>query len=226
MKVAFWGESAQSNAGINMRAVASVFLMLYPEVEVGLYTADTQKRAPAGKGPFGKRRVSGPERKHGNFTACRSTAPEDKVREKLCFIDCGSGMDDKKRKILKQAEIVVVNLWQDEREIHRFFLEEARFLPQSLILISNYCSQSRLDKKYLERVYRAEPERIMVISENTEFDYASARGRAMNFVSRENRTPGSLRNQRFLEELKVISQSLLRHTGFMCGAATGERENR
>lgn len=223
MKVAFWGESAQSNAGINMRAIASVFPMLYPEVEVGLYTADTQRRGTAGKGPLGKRRVSA--ERPGSYTICHSTATEGKMREKLCFVDCGSGMDCKKRRILKQAELVVVNLRQDEREIHHFFLEEARFLPQSLILISNYCSQSRLDRQYLERVYRAERGQIMILSENTEFDYASARGRAMNFVWR-NRMPGSLRNQRFLDELKTISRFLLRRTGFVYGGALCEQKNK
>lgn len=245
MRIAFWGESVRSDAGIHMRAVVSTFSVLYPQIPVRMYVTDPRRqspavekgeaaavgcrsadRNPAAEKPVGKRRTDGPEQSAGGVVAGDGADRENGVPEKLCFLDCGSGLDARTRRILKQSEIVVVNLRQEEKELHRFFLEEARFLPGSRILLGNYCGESRFDRTYLERVYRVEPERILVLSENTEFDYARACGRMAGFVSRENRKPGSLRNQMFLEELKAISQSLLRDAGWICGRSLCEQEKR
>lgn len=226
MKIAFWGESGQSNAGIHMRAVVSVFSALYPEIETAMYTMDTRKQSLCRKKPTGKSPVSGALSEPGADAACGVPGKKTTVSEKLCFIDCGSGHDSKKYRILRQAEIVVVNLRQEEKELSHFFLEEAHLLPKSRILLGNYCSQSRFNKQYLEQIYRAKPGQIMVLSGNTEFDYAYACGRAASFLRKESRMPGSLRNQLFLAELKKISEALLRDIGMVCGSILPETEHK
>lgn len=204
MTIAFWGAGVQSGTNANMRAVAAVFSDLCPDIRIGLYAA-------GGKG--------GGICRNKNYKSSNKAAgwKDSSALADIRFVDCGSGMSGEKRRILRKAEIVVVNIRQEEEEIRRFFLEESHLLPGSPILIGNYCGQSKFSRRYLECVYRAEPEKVSVLSRNVEFEQAAACGRVYRFVKKESCAPKNLRNQQLLEELKGISGLLLRNAETLYG---------
>lgn len=201
MQIAFWGEQPGSGTTSSMLACAGMLSVLYPRLPVTLHTVNAA-RARAGR-HCGNRHKSTLANIHSG------------IRFRL--VDCGSGLDEVRYRILRQSDYIVVNLRQEEQQLAHFFLEEAFLMQNSLVLISNYYQASRFNLEYIRHMYRIEPSRLGAISCNSEFERAIAQGRIPFFVKQAWRDCRNGRNQRFLEELTGVTYSLLRGVERECG---------
>lgn len=98
------------------------------------------------------------------------------------LIDCGSREDEWTTEVIKDADLVVVNLRQSAKMLERFFLKYGGVAKRSLFLIGSYCRDSVYNRRNMERLYRVSEEQIGVIPYNQEFCQACSRGKLDRFM--------------------------------------------
>lgn len=188
MRIAFWSETECSGTTFNMLAVAGMFSLLYPQEKVIVQSIEEEET---------KRK-------------CRRAGQEAAASE-ICFMDCGSGMSERKYRMLAEASLVVVNLKQDREDMERLFLENNHWKVEPLFLLGNYYGHSQYCRTYLERTYRIMSDCICVISHNGEFAQAYRHGTLKKFIAREYQKAGCMRNELWLAEVEQVAKLLRRH---------------
>lgn len=194
MKIAFWGEDPQSGTTSGMLAVAGMVSVMQPELSVAVYNAAVAKKA-----------------EQHRIQRCDLEHIVRKDKKHIEFVDCGSGMDKVRCRMLRQADFVVVSLRQEEKCMQQFFMEESFLLPRRIVLLNNYSSYSRFTPEYAQYTYRADAEEFAVLSCNNEFAWACSNGKIRTFVKQKSEMPGSETNRKFLRELEVFSRLLLKN---------------
>lgn len=125
------------------------------------------------------------------------------------FYDGGTGLTLRRQRMLRAADLVVVNLKPERACVEDFFLEHSHIAKNKLILLGNYYKGTGVDCGYLEHFYRVEPERVGEIPYNGGFYQALLHRKADAFIRCEADNPNSLRNEQFLNELRRIAQLIL-----------------
>lgn len=125
------------------------------------------------------------------------------------FYDGGAGLTERRLRMLRAADLVVVNLRPDKACVEHFFGEHRHIAKNKMILLGNYDEDARINCAYLEHFYRAEPEQIGGIPYNNGFYQALLHQRTDAFIRRECDCPGSLRNEQFLNEVRQIAKVIL-----------------
>lgn len=125
------------------------------------------------------------------------------------FIDVNSGMKDEVTKtVLKESDIIVVNLSQNEKVIGDFFTKDKQELEEltsgkKIINIGNYDFKSKCSKKYISKVYKCNDE-IFCTPYVTDFKDAINNHKAINYFM-VNRNMDNA----FFEEIDKISERLM-----------------
>lgn len=204
MKIVFWGETRQCGTTSNMLAVAGMLSVLYPVARIEVRTLGTVQHGM---------HLCVEEEK--NFLKAsvdtKKVSRNEKQAMHFCFFDCGSGKDKWHRDILRQADLVVVNLAQEEAALWEFFMYDIHIAPNILILLGKYYELSKYGREYLERFYRIDPETIGVIPCNSEFEMAADKGKVRHFVQTEGQMLKKKRNQELFQELMHFVELLLQN---------------
>lgn len=122
--------------------------------------------------------------------------PENKAKFAVC--DCGTGLKGKRRHFLWHADLVVVNLKPRKHCIEHFFEEDFHIAKKMMFLLDGYDGGEDAGMAYMKRVYRIEPEQVIVIPYNSAFYQALERGKSDAFIARELCTPTNLANEQFV----------------------------
>lgn len=127
-------------------------------------------------------------------------------------LDCGTGLNLKKKRMLWHADLVVVNLKQEKACIERFFCEHFHVAKNVMYLLDGSDSEIGIDRDYLERVYRIEPDQAAVIPFNNDYYQAFSMGKSASFIERENRMPRNLQNEEFIRILREVTDAMVWRT--------------
>lgn len=100
----------------------------------------------------------------------------------LVFIDAGSGRDDFTYRLLKQADVAVVNFSGEQKELEQFFCSQFPCRGTVLYLLANYSSDQVYNRDNLQRIYRMDRQSICSIPANPYFAQASAKGRVEQYM--------------------------------------------
>lgn len=98
------------------------------------------------------------------------------------FIDVGSERDDFTYRLLKQADVVVVNFSGEQKELEQFFASPLPFRGTVLYLLANYSSDQVYNCENLQRIYRMDRRSICYIPANPYFAQACAKGRVEQYM--------------------------------------------
>lgn len=126
------------------------------------------------------------------------------------FYDGGSALTERKRRMLRRADLVVVNLREETSCLERYVCMDWHLARRTLILLGSYCGDVKVSKAYLERVYRIPQEQVIVIPYNNEFHHAMLKNRGRTFVEHEAVAPANQKNERFVEAFKETVHFILR----------------
>lgn len=126
------------------------------------------------------------------------------------FYDGGSGLTERKRRMLWHADLVVVNLREDAACLERYVCTEWHLARRTLIFLGSYCGDAEANRAYLERVYRIPREQVIVIPYNNEFHHAMLNKSGRMFVERESLAPANQKNERFVGAFEEAAQFILR----------------
>lgn len=136
-------------------------------------------------------------------------APQKGRRTAFHFYDGGTGLSARRVRMLRAADLVVVNLKPEEACVQQFFMEHSHIAKNKLILLSRYYEGAVVDCGYLEHFYRVEPERLGGIPYNNGFYQALRCRRTDDFIRGQYASPENLGNEQFLKELCRIAAVIL-----------------
>ncbi len=102
----------------------------------------------------------------------------------LCYINTTQQNHLSSNAILQEADLIVINLFQDSGYLDNFFKNYSSLLPKSLFLIGNYSQSSFMSCKRIAKHYNIPLEDISPIPYNEEFDVACNYGGAKEFINR------------------------------------------
>ncbi len=118
------------------------------------------------------------------------------------FVDTSANSLSSSRKILQQADMVVVNLNQNKQMISHFFRNYSQMQEKAFYLIGNYDDNSELSKAYLTRKYGIPGSHIGTIPHNVQFSDAVSEGKVIPFLLRDYRCQEENRNFSFIQTAK------------------------
>lgn len=219
MRIAFWGETKECGTTLNMHVLAAMMAYIYPERKVRLcrmkpsviYQSKLQQIPENLRQQQTSDRTGGTAnhtvqaaKRAGRFT----NAADD---NELLFLDCGNRQDAKAEKLMRQADLVVVNLTQERNVLDSFFLNHIHLAGKVVFLVGNYSEFSGCDRATIEHIYRVCPMNLGVIPYNNEFCHAYEKGKISDFLRR---CPESnFKNQEFFREVRLSLHILLRKQG-------------
>lgn len=219
MRIAFWGETKECGTTLNMHVLAAMMAYIYPERKVRLCrmkpSVIDQSKLQQMPENLRQQQTSDRTGETANNTvqaakrAGRLTnAADDK---ELLFLDCGNRQDAKAEKLMRQADLVVVNLTQERSVLDSFFLNHIHIAEKFVFLLGNYSTFSGCDRTMIEHIYRVCPMNLGVIPYNNEFCYAYEKGKISDFLRR---CPESdFKNREFFREVRLSLHILLRKQG-------------
>lgn len=216
MRIAFWGETKECGTTVNMHVLAAMMAYIYPERKVRLcrmkpsviYQSKLQQipenlrrqQTSDRTGETANHTVQAAKRA-GRFT----NAADDK---ELLFLDCGNRQDAKAEKLMRQADIVVVNLTQERNVLDSFFLNHIHIAEKFVFLLGNYSTFWGCDRATIEHIYRVCPMNLGVIPYNNEFFYAYEKGKISDFL--RHCPESNFKDQEFFREVRLSLNILLR----------------
>lgn len=86
------------------------------------------------------------------------------------------------RVILEEADLVVVNLRQDFRELEAFFYYYSSIVYKSIFLISDYRPNKSCNINKIRSQFNLQKDNIIAISHNMQFQSAIYQGKIMNYM--------------------------------------------
>lgn len=119
-----------------------------------------------------------------------------------------AGEDELKDKIIRQSDLIVVNLTQNYNALEHFFEQYGKMPGEKLYLLSRYDKDSRLNKKTLQRRYGLK-EKISVIPYNIEFSDACMEGRLVDYLMKNENVDSDDDNYSLIQELKNTVSNIL-----------------
>ena len=125
------------------------------------------------------------------------------------FIDCGNRMDDWTMQMMREADLVVVNLKQTAEAFDKFFLQHRNLAPKVIYLVGNYRKESVYNKRNLQRIYRIPKEKLAVMPVNQEFWQACEKGRLDKYMKGKRNPYATEVRRYFMRELGATMRILL-----------------
>ncbi len=128
----------------------------------------------------------------------------------LVFIDTNPGMNDLTRKVIHEADLLVVNLNQNLNMLNHVLKEPLFEDKKTFYLIGNYDKASKYNIYNLRRMYKKlNRKNSSVIPYNTEFQDAISDGELIDFVKRNLQCGREDKNYYFINQLRQASIKIL-----------------
>lgn len=101
---------------------------------------------------------------------------------KVVIVDTSASPLESSRRILREADLVVVNLSQNERMLSHFFRNYSEIRKKAFYVIGNYEENSTLSRERIIKKYRLNAEKIGIIPHNIDFQDAISQGNLIPFL--------------------------------------------
>lgn len=131
----------------------------------------------------------------------------------VVFIDCGSRRDDYARKVIKEADVCVLNMRQGTEAIGAFYRNPPDVKGEVFFLLGKYFEDTLYNRRNLQRIYRIEEGRLGAIPYNCRLHAAEQTGRMDSgvryYVGRDSRG----KDAEFEKELVRTTNLILKLAG-------------
>ena len=126
----------------------------------------------------------------------------------MVFIDTESKGNASSVQILEEADIVVVNIDQEQAAWDDFFEHFEGLASKSIFLVGQYEKENPFDQEQLRKEYRIPKERIGAVPYNIDLRMAAAEGRIIPFLNRNYLRSSRAENSEFMSQLKQAAVML------------------
>lgn len=128
--------------------------------------------------------------------------------EDYIFIDAKSQNSISTKKLLEEADAVVVNLRQDEQLIRDFFRKYGAITGKSFFFISEYRKKNAYSLKQFITDYSIHPNRVALIPYNPEFSPVTDDGRITEYVMKHHDCTERSKDYHYIRYLKKAAELL------------------
>jgi hypothetical protein len=128
----------------------------------------------------------------------------------ISFIDTASHNNLSSNTILEEADLIVVNLCQNERILEDFFLNYQSLIEKSIFIIGNYSSHSMMSCKRISKIYDIPWENIVAIPTNEFFHNAFHHGRVVEFITGNYMCGRESPNYLFIQSVKKATHIIIK----------------
>lgn len=105
------------------------------------------------------------------------------INTDLCFFNINQQNHLSSNAILQEADLIVVNLYQNPDYLKDFFLNHSSLIPKAIFIVGNYSPKSAMSCKRIARLYEIPLEHIAPIPYNEYFHLACNYGGAKEFIN-------------------------------------------
>lgn len=127
----------------------------------------------------------------------------------ICCIDTAP-LNLNSKTILEQADLIVVNLCQNQNFLEDFFQSYSSLIPKSVFLIGNYSDRNILSYKRISNLYEIPLEDITPLPWNQAFQEASTCGRVVEYITSNFRCTNDNPNYRFIQSIRRAAGMIIR----------------
>ncbi len=127
----------------------------------------------------------------------------------LCFIDTAP-LNLNSKTILEDADLIVVNLCQNQNFLEDFIQSYSSLIPKSVFLIGNYTNRNILSCRRISELYEIPLECMAPIPWNQAFHEASTRGRVVEFITGNYRCTNDNPNYRFIQSIRKAAGLIIK----------------
>lgn len=128
----------------------------------------------------------------------------------FCFIDTAYSNNLSTKTILEEADLIVVNLCQNDILIEDFFLNYSSLIPKAIIIIGNYTIQSNITMRKICHKHNLPFENITMIPFNELYHNAIHTGDVKEFILRNYRCQAENPNHLFIQAVKKAAYMIIR----------------
>lgn len=141
---------------------------------------------------------------------CKNILKELNKMADYILVDCTNASEPIKYKIQEEADLIIVNVSQQESVLDEYFSYPSSFRYKTAYCIGSYVGEEPCNLKNIQRLYRIDNKRIGIIPYNVEFQSALRKGKALTFFQNYPLRIRSYKNKDFFYELFKISEMILR----------------
>jgi len=131
----------------------------------------------------------------------------------VVFVDCGNRKDDLAQKMLREADVCVLNMDQESELIGDYYRNPPGFRGKTFFLVGNYFKDALYTRSNLERIYRVEESVLGAIPYNPQLQAESQAGRTKGGVKRYIDRNMKGKNVEFEQELMRTTRLILKQAG-------------
>ena len=124
------------------------------------------------------------------------------------IVDVSSSNLESSRKILQEADLVVVNLCQNFQLLSHFFRNFSDIQKKAFYVIGNYCEESVITKSTIAQSYNLPGSRIGTMPHNPRFADALTKGNVVSFLLRNEKCTEDNVNYPFMQAAKETTALL------------------
>lgn len=128
----------------------------------------------------------------------------------ICFIDTASHQNLSTKTILEEADLIVVNLCQNQSILEDFFLNYSSLAAKAVFILSDYNTHTKYGYKRIACMYDIPLENISVIPRNELYQNAFTSGNVVEFISRNYACPKESTNYLFMQAIKKATYQIIK----------------
>ena len=133
-------------------------------------------------------------------------------KEQLNFIDCINGETPVSKAVLKNADVVVINLCQG-MNLKNLEIDKD-VLKKTVFLVGKYDEESKENVAHIRQKYGIDRNDIAVIPYNIKFHDAIQEGRLVSYISKSMNTRVANENLSFINNVFLATNMILRKAGY------------
>lgn len=124
------------------------------------------------------------------------------------LIHLGDREDEEAKRIIREADIFLVNVKQEEAGFETFLAKYANLSEHVFFLIGNYSEGSTLQKSYFCSKYRISEREIGIIPFHSEWDYLWKQKKLEHYIGRSDEAKMSGKKYYFLHEVESCIEKI------------------
>lgn len=127
----------------------------------------------------------------------------------ICYVDTAP-LNLNSKTILEQADLIIVNLCQNQNFLEDFIQSYSSLITKSVFLIGNYSDRNILSCKRISKLYEIPLEDITPIPWNQAFQEARTSGRVVEYFTSNLRCMSDNPNYKFIQSVKRAVGMIIR----------------
>lgn len=131
----------------------------------------------------------------------------------VVFIDCGNKKDDFPQKMLREADICVLNMRQESELIGAYYRNPPRLRGKTFFLVGSYFKENLYTRENLERIYRIDKDMLGAVPYHPQLQAASQIGRTEGEIEEHVGKSIKGKNIFFEQELSRTVRLILKRSG-------------